>query len=251
MKTLTQLEKLGYSGENVLFAILKHVFTTKDGYRVIHCGKEAYLTNIDNEEKRSSDFRVYKNNKWLYDIEVKNWRYFSKPYGSEICQKRITPRFVHSGAMFKVLIITYLSLLTSAYKASLKGLHIHAFETSKLLGKSIFKSPYFFKLANQLKSFLNCLTKASPFLKHIKHKCLLDYSSSSVNTLNDNTINDNTIHDTPLDKILSFLNEVRRNYEIAKPIKYNARPIMSMSNRMEKMFSVIQSIISPLCSIIS
>lgn len=203
-KEITNMSKnqnkiaLGIIGEMVAFALLSGLFKTKEGFKVKHIDWKRYNCGF------RVDLRVFKKCKSVMDIEVKNWRLFSKPYGTEIAISEIIDRFKKSCALFKILFITYKTLLTREALGLLDLHKIHVFEIGKLMGKKDFKNKFFYETKQRLAQFIKTIkSKANkqPEIDFGSYK--LDNYLELDNIDNSNTIVDNSINnnDTQLPEI--------------------------------------------------
>lgn len=99
----------GKTGEKVVTNSLRTKYKTKDGFEVKH-------NKFNNEYEYSCgkgiDIKLFEGCKEKAQIEVKNWSRQPKPYGLDSVQQDILPRFSHNGGGIKLLIITFISLLT-------------------------------------------------------------------------------------------------------------------------------------------
>jgi len=123
---------LGVIGEKFTNSVAKSIFKVKDGYRVKHVdwGNYSYGHGLD--------LRVFKRNKQVMAIEVKNWREMNHPYGTETAETEIIDRFQNYAGGIKVLIISLLCLLTKKALELLEAHNIHVIEIGKLIGSRDF-----------------------------------------------------------------------------------------------------------------
>ena len=140
---------LGIIGEMFSNAVVKSVFKTKKGFRVKHVNWNNYTHGS------GLDLRVFRQNKLFLGIEVKNWRYFDRPYGLEFAISEIIDRFKEFTGDFKILIISFKSLLTKKAILLLNNHHIHILEVGKLMNKNDFPrkgktNTVYFSLTNKL-----------------------------------------------------------------------------------------------------
>jgi len=179
MQNLTNKELLGLINEKVLLAILSSVFK---GYKIKHNDFNRYQDGIS----RGVDFRVFERNKSLFDIEVKNWKLFNKPYGLDVIKLEILERFKNSCAKYKILIISFISLISTEGLSLLKRNNIHVFGVDRLIGKKFFdfKNRLFYELKAKFTKFLRSIpeslntvqTNLNPIFLDCKVKCQLDTS---------------------------------------------------------------------------
>jgi hypothetical protein len=149
MQNLTEKEKLGLINEKIFLSVLRLIFDEED-YRI----KSNDFKNYKDGIKKGVDFRIFERNKSLYDIEAKNWRDFDRPYGIDIVKTEMLERFKTSCATFKILIISFMSLIPTEGLKLLNQHHIHVFEVGRLLGKKVFKNKFFYELKSKLTEFL-------------------------------------------------------------------------------------------------
>jgi len=156
----------------------------------IHIHHEKWFKNYN--YGNGSDFKLEddKGNVFV-EGECKNWKNFNRPYGTEIAETEILSRFT-TQAPLKLLIISYISLLTTKALEILKKHNIVVVEvgnvTVKDTRKKLFK-PLLRKIYHHLKPYLS-----QKNLCH-KTKCksnkLTHYISNTTN--NNNTQHKNTI----------------------------------------------------------
>ena len=123
---------LGVIGEKFSDSVAKSIFKVEDGYRVKHVDWDNYSYG------HGLDLRVFKRNKQVLAIEVKNWREMNRPYGTETARTEIIDRFRNYAGGLKVLIISFLCLLTKKALELLEAHNIHVIEIGKLVGRKDF-----------------------------------------------------------------------------------------------------------------
>jgi len=123
---------LGVIGEKFTNSVAKSIFKVKEGYRVIHVDWDNYSYG------HGLDLRVFKRNKQVLAIEVKNWREMDRPYRTEAARTEIIDRFKNYAGGLKILIISFLSLLTKKALELLEAHKIHVIEIGKLVGRNHF-----------------------------------------------------------------------------------------------------------------
>jgi len=87
---------LGLIAEKALVTILKSIF--RDSFIQYNDFK-----NYNNGIGKGTDIKI----DHTFDIEVKNWRLYNKPYGHDIIQKEIVDRFQHSACRHKIVFISF------------------------------------------------------------------------------------------------------------------------------------------------
>ncbi|MDH5783159.1 MAG: hypothetical protein OEZ35_05790 [Candidatus Bathyarchaeota archaeon] len=140
---------LGIIGEKFSDSVAKSIFKVKEGYRVIHVDWDNYSYGY------GLDLRVFKRNKQVMAIEVKNWREMNRPYGTETARTEIIDRFRNYAGGLKVLIVSFLCLLTKKALELLETHNIHIIEMEKLVGRKDFprkgkNNEVFYQLKNKL-----------------------------------------------------------------------------------------------------
>ena len=201
---------LGIIGEKFNNSVAKSIFKVKEGYRVRHVDWDNYSYG------HGLDLRVFKRNKQVMAIEVKNWRKMNRPYGTDIARTEIIDRFKNCAGGIKVLIISFLCLLTKQALTLLEKHNIHIIETRKLIGKNDFP-----KKGRNNKVFYSLKSKLSKLwcdLKQARTKVCGCVNSKQVRLdkidINDNTTNTkpNKQHDSDCEKLASnyAMNLVRR-----------------------------------------
>lgn len=123
---------LGIIGEKFVYAVLASIFKAKEDFRVKHVDWNNYSYG------HGQDLRVFKRNRQVLGIECKNWRKLNRPYGTDIAEKEVIDRFANFAGGFKILVISFLYLLTRKARRFLKAHNIYAIEIGKLIGKNDF-----------------------------------------------------------------------------------------------------------------
>ena len=141
---------LGVIGEKFCSSVAKSIFKVEEGYRVKHVDWDNYSYG------HGLDLRVFKRNKQVMAVEVKNWREMNRPYGTETVRTEITDRFKNYAGGLKVLIISFLYLLTKKALELLEAHNIHVIEIGKLVGRKDFprkgkNNEVFYRLKNKLR----------------------------------------------------------------------------------------------------
>ena len=123
---------LGVIGEKFTNSVAKSIFKVKKGYRVKHVDWDNYSYG------HGLDLRVFKRNKQVMAVEVKNWREMNRPYGTETARTQIIDRFKNYAGGLKVLMISFLCLLTKKALELLEAHNIYIIEIGKLVGRNDF-----------------------------------------------------------------------------------------------------------------
>lgn len=123
---------LGIIGEKFNCSVVKSIFKVEEGYRVRHVDWDNYSYG------NGLDLRVFKRNKQVMAIEVKNWREMGRPYGPVYAEEQILDRFKNYAGGLKVLIISLLCLLTKRAIELLEAHNIHIIEIGKLIDSKDF-----------------------------------------------------------------------------------------------------------------
>lgn len=188
---------LGKIGEQVLYSLFHSIFD-RDHYRI----KSNDYKNYNNGIGHGTDFKIWLGSCLLFDIEVKNWKLFSKPYGHDIIESEIIQRFRTSTAKYRILVISFIGLLSKSGLNLLKRNNIHVFSLDTLLGHKIFKSRLLYEIQAQLKQFITQLRQ--PIFNQIR---LIDYTSNTVNCNTSHAILQTT--DTPTDSSMDRIREYK------------------------------------------
>lgn len=123
---------LGIIGKKWFHALVKSIFKARQGYKIKHVDWENYSYGY------GQDLRLFKRNRQVMASEVKNWRKMDRPYGTDIAEKEIMDRFANFSGGFKILVISFLCLLTRKAKMLLRSHNIYVIEIGKLIGKNDF-----------------------------------------------------------------------------------------------------------------
>jgi len=175
---------LGVIGEKFTNSVAKSIFKVKDGYRVKHVdwGNYSYGHGLD--------LRVFKRNKQVMAIEVKNWREMNRPYGAETAKTEIIDRFQNYAGGLKVLIISLLCLLTKKALELLEAHNIHVIEIGKLIGKNDFP-----RKGKNNKVFYSLRTRLSKLWLNLKRQARQSFVGGGVSqSMLDSFTNDNNVH---------------------------------------------------------
>ena len=178
---------LGILGEMLANAVLSTLYPKCKGYIVQHQNwRKNYVMGegLDLQDKDS-------HKRSLVDVEVKNWKKQPRTYGIQTAKDEILSRFSNSTAKLKLLIITYLSLLSKDAIQLIRSCGIQIIELGDLVTKQTFRQ-LFQNGIKRLKSILFGERALST-----QHK-LVEYLSNNNNA---NSINTNTteIHDTNIE----------------------------------------------------
>lgn len=143
---------LGIIGEKFDVAVVKTLFHKKF-YRIHHNNWESHNLSIG----LGADILIYgkKETKPKIAIECKNWRKLGRPYGYETVQSQIMHRFRNLPSdCLKILIISFISLLTKSMHEYLSNHNILLIERGKLVGKRDFRSQVFYQLRRKLNAVI-------------------------------------------------------------------------------------------------
>jgi len=183
---------LGVILEKWAYAVLKSIFRNNSGFRIKQVNWDRYNYGF------GLDLRVFKGSSQILGIECKNWRDFDRPYGTDIAVSEIIDRFRNHAGGIKVLVITFLSLLTKEALRLLQTHNIHVIEIGKLIGKLDFpRKGRNSKVFYQLKAKLSKLWFGAKFghSSHVSLDRLDNYTSNTLNTY-ENTKQTTLTHDT-------------------------------------------------------
>jgi len=188
-------EWLGINGESFAVHVLKAIIG-KNPLTVLH---QDWFSHYNYGE--GSDFKIADSEfNVLVEGEVKNWKHQNRPYGTEIAKEEILPRYT-TQAPIKLLIITYLSLLTQKALELLRQHNITVIEVSGLIVKAT-KNQLFKPLLRKLYPILKpLLEKAKPHRKISKNNKDLKLTNYCQHNRNNKHITNNTIkntHDTTI-----------------------------------------------------
>jgi len=142
--------RLGKILEKWIYAILKILFPSVDGYRIIH---PDWGKNYNNDHK-GADFRVFHRCKEILAIECKNWRKLSTKYGVDIVERDIIPRFYHIGTHIRICVISFLDALTTTAIRHAQAQGIQFINLDKLIGRKAFKTQLFHIVKAEISKFL-------------------------------------------------------------------------------------------------
>lgn len=144
----TTKERLGIALERWILAILKALFPTSEGFRILTPNWQNYNNH------HGVDFRIFKHKAEVLALECKNWRRLTKKYGSDIAQTEIIERFQHIGTNLKLCIISFKDVLTEPSLREIKANGIQILDVSKLVGYKDFKSSLFGEVLRKLASIV-------------------------------------------------------------------------------------------------
>jgi len=178
---------LGVILEKWAYAVLKSIFKASESFRIKHINWNNYSYG------HGLDLKVFKGSSQILGIECKNWRDFDRPYGTNIAVHEIIDRFANFAGGIKVLVITFLSLLTKEALRLLQTHKIHVIEIGKLIGKLDFpRKGRNSKVFYQLKGKLAKLWFGAKF-GHSSHNVC---SYNRLDTYRSDTTHENTSHNT-------------------------------------------------------
>lgn len=160
-------------------------------------------------------------------IEVKNWRKFDRPYGTEIVKTEILDRFKNFAGGLKVLIISFLCLFTKEALRLLEKHNIHVIEIGKLVGKKDFprkgkNNKTFYSLKSKLlKLWANHKQQARPKVcgcVSVNQLRIDKYDSANTYDLKGHNNSNLKQHDTDTKKMTSkyAMNLVRRAIKLCE-----------------------------------
>jgi len=186
---------LGIIGEKFSDSVAKSIFKVKDGYRVKHVDWDNYSYG------HGLDLRVFKRNKQVLAVEVKNWREMNRPYGTETARTEIIDRFKNYAGGLKVLIISFLCLLTKKALELLEAHNIHIVEVGKLIGKNDFppkghNAKAFYSLKAKIERLFKERAKSVFCGVHSGCGNQLLLSGVDTTTVNNNQLKQHKEHDT-------------------------------------------------------
>lgn len=213
MKTDSSKIGLGKIGEIVIDGVTRSLFKVRDGFRVKHIDWDNYTYGS------GLDVRVFERNKQILAIEVKNWNWQDRPYGLDIVRREIIDRFKNFSGGIKVLIITFLCLLTSEGIELIKSRGIEIIEVGTLITTEIFKSSIFYQIKAKLASLWNRRTQILKQIADIKQSRLNKYINSNNN--NNSNTNNHLTYDTEIPKLLKFLHKIGVPAPAKEPFIYN------------------------------
>lgn len=200
MKASSRNEVLGKNGEkfvnNVFERLIGKKRLKKGWYKIKH---QDWAKNYN--YGTGTDIKIYEDNLLLVDVEVKNWKHQDRPYGTEIAISEILDRFTRSFAPVKLLIISFLSLLTNRAKELLRQSGIQTLEMGNWIVRATWAETYKqFVMSNyyRLRKLLNIK----------KHRFYSSSVNSSVN-LNHKSSNYSKLirkHDTNIVKLTGYTN---------------------------------------------
>jgi hypothetical protein len=124
----------GRLGEQVTTQAIKTQFKAKDGFKVKH---NSFGTQYEYCCSHGIDITITGDKKPVY-IEVKNLKQQPKPYGTDYVKRHIKPRFEGLEGI-KILVITYLKLLTLEARQLLLHEGISILATGQRLTSEFFK----------------------------------------------------------------------------------------------------------------
>ena len=194
---------LGIISEKFCTKVAESTFKKREDFEVKHVDWNKY--NYGD----GLDLRIFQRNKQIIGVEVKNWRYFKRPYGTQVAEDEIIDRFRNFAGGLKVLIISFLSLLTQKAIRLLEVHNIHIIEVGKLVGKNDFPrrgkdNTVFYSLksklsklwANRRRGGLGCFKGIKVSKVNGYHKLDRYMTSNDITTTNTLTANNITNYDT-------------------------------------------------------
>ncbi|MFB3889207.1 MAG: hypothetical protein ACE14S_06925 [Candidatus Bathyarchaeia archaeon] len=181
----------GICGEEGILDSLRVNFKKRDGFTIKHnnfSNRKEYASGSGMDlivQKLDDDLGLVD----LAQIEVKNLKEQPKPYGIDYVKRHILPR-TKDNSVIKILVITFLVLLSQPSIKLLKQSGWTILEVGERITSQFYKSKFKYALANKLKSIISKIKPKSPlFLSN--YKLLTNYT----NTSNTNKITEQ--HDTP------------------------------------------------------
>lgn len=191
---------LGVILEKWAYAVLKSIFKNNNGFRIKHVNWDRYNYGF------GLDLRVFKRSSQILGIECKNWRDFDRPYGTDIAIHEIIDRFTNFAGGIKVLVITFISLLTKEAIRLLKANSIHILETNKLIGSKDFPHK-----GRNSKAFYSLKNKLSKLWFGAKFSKGSSVSYNKIDMYRSDTTHENTSHNTTT-KLLQYTIPIKKNY---------------------------------------
>ena len=219
---------LGKIGEMFSNAVVKSVFKTKKGFRVKHVNWNNYTHGS------GLDLRVFRQNKLFLGIEVKNWRYFDRPYGVEFAVSEIIDRFKEFTGDFKILIISFKSLLTKKAILLLNNHHIHILEVGKLMNKNDFP-----KKDKTNKTYFNLKYKLIKLIRDLKRQARGGFGFNVGCNIQDNTIDNyfdttkSTNHYNKNNNILTKQSTIKHDTNVNKTDSYALKLLKSVMKQAQ------------------
>jgi hypothetical protein len=194
----------GKTGERVISSAVATQYKAKDGFTVRH-------NNFNSEYEFSCssglDVKLFEGCRELASFEVKNWQKQPKPYGTETTKEQILSRFDHCGGGIKILIITFMSLLTKEGIRLIEQAGILIFEIGELLTTAFYQDlKKLYSLGNRLKKAIQNFWQG----KQCRPTFLVQQQIDSQITVKDSTVN---LY-TDIDKQHDTLLEEYRYYQL-------------------------------------
>lgn len=213
---------LGKISEMLFYSLFCSLYPKNEGYSVKHVNWKKYNYG------HGVDLKVFEGCKQILGIECKNWRDLDRPYGTDIAETEIIDRFKHHGSGLKLLIISFIDLLTKQALQLLKQHGIHIIEVGKLIGKKDFKTRLFYELASKIRQTIKQATKHgadffSGFsVSGVVSSKLTNYYNTTATTVTTSNNLTKQLHDTntkkQLDKLLS-IDQINRIEEAFNNVK--------------------------------
>jgi len=177
---------LGVNGENHVVNVLKAI-VTKHRFSVSHIDWFGSYNHGD-----GSDFKIIDGEfNIVVEGEVKNWQQQNRPYGTDIIKEEVLTRY-ETQAPVKLLIITFLSLLTQKALELLREHGITVIEVNGLMlgeAKSRLFKPLLRKLYPILKPLLTKHNRRRKFIHNNKQGKLTKYCYPNTVTVTPNKVN--------------------------------------------------------------
>lgn len=190
----------GKIGEKVTVSAVQISYKTKDGFKVKH---NPFGSEYQYACSSGIDIKVTQGCKDYAEIEVKNLSPQPKPYGTDFVREKILPRFAHSGGGLKLLVITFLCLLTNLAVKLLEQQGIVIIEVGEKLTNEFYRNlKKLYTLGNRIHKAITNFWKQKVQPKTSQplfstNQLQLDSINTSISTV-DNVNNEVTKqHDTP------------------------------------------------------
>lgn len=180
---------MGILGEKFVSKVLESIYRKEKGFYVEH---QNWAKNYN--YGNGLDVQVREHGKPKIDVEVKNWKLFNKPYGMDVVKTEILERFENSKAQLKLLVITFVCLLSKKAFQLLEQYNIKIIEIGNLITRITFRSTF-----NNFKHYLK--QKLAKFFDSCSNSSSYLVSSSSLSFNSNLLLSNNSMkHDTNIEK---------------------------------------------------
>lgn len=130
-----------------MFAVLSSLFPKSKGFRTKHVD----WSNYTSEMGKGLDLRVFQRSRQIIGMEVKDFREYDRPYGTDFVRKHVLERFKNFAGGVKILIISFLCLLTRKGLELIESHGIHIVEVGKVFSiRKDVKTPLFWKIRSKV-----------------------------------------------------------------------------------------------------